>query len=572
MFGKKWKGSERKYEAVTEHNVGIRVRDGTRLNADIVRPASSEKFPAILGVHPYDPDQSPPIKAVPFFPSTAGSLKSGPEKANGPYESGDSLFYAQRGYAHIVCNVRGTGLSEGKYPFFGSEEVQDIYDAIEWIGTQEWCNGNVGMFGISYFAMMEKFVAALNPPHLKCIFAPWALSDLYRHSHYHGGILHFYVGTWRLLLSEPKFEVMTRRLLGPEGFAKAIQEALNDPELNGMPEIVEALRNPDEGTNPLIVDVVLNKLYNSFWEERTVNHAPIKVPSYIGADWAVYGIHLPGAFHSWDGINAPKKMTISPPVPLDRPLHQLQYESLRWFDYWLKGIDNGVMDTPPVNLYVMGSGEWRAAKEWPLPETVWFPFYLHENSSLSEHELRVNEGSDSYEDSPWSRGYIEYYTPRIVDATEVIGPSVLNLYASSTDEEILWLVSLRDVDSSGNEKVLTRGWLRGSHREIDESKSKPWEPYHPHNRSVPLVPNKIYEFNIAIVPTANLFKSGHKIGLRISSTDDPPSTTSESLATKHIRRQKPSRITVFHSSENPSNVVLPITRGNVIGTWVSAET
>lgn len=572
MFGTNWTGSERKYEAIFEDNVKIKVRDGTRLNAAIIRPKSSEKFPAILGIHPYDPDQSPPIKTVPFYPSTAGSLRSGPEKANGPYESGDSLFYSQRGYVHVICSVRGTGLSEGKYDFLGPQEVQDIYDVIEWIAAQPWCDGKVGMFGVSYFAITQKRVAALNPPHLKCIFAPWAYTDPYRHSHYHGGIFHFYSATWRTLIDRPKLQVLTRNRMSEQEFSKAIQEALNDTEINQIPEIVQALKNPDEGTNPIVVDVVLNKHYNSFWKERTVNHAPIKVPCYLGADWAVYGLHLPGTFSSWEEIDAPKKMTISPPVPLDRPLHQLQYESLRWFDYWLKGIENGVMKTPAVNLYVMGSGEWKSSNDWPLPETVWLPFYLHERSELSEHELRVNEGGDSYDDSPWSRGHLEYYSPRIVDATEVIGPAVLNIYASTTDVEVFWFASLRDVDPEGKEKVLTRGWLRGSHRELDKSKSKPWEPYHPHDRSVPLEPNRVYEFNIGLVPTANLFKSGHKIALKISSAEDLASTTSESLATKHIKRPKPSRITVFHSPDRPSNLVLPITRGNVIGTWVAAET
>ena len=125
---------------------------------------------------------------------------------------------------------------------------------------------------------------------------------------------------------------------------------------------------------------------------------------------------------------------------------QFQFEALRWFDHWLKGIDTGFMKEPPVKLFVMGTNQWREAEHWPLPETKWMPFYLHEDKLLSEHEHWPNEACDSFEDSPWQRGSLEYYSPSLVEDTEVIGPIVLNLYASTTDEEVLWLGSLRAID------------------------------------------------------------------------------------------------------------------------------
>ena len=227
------------------------------------------------------------------------------------------------------------------------------------------------------------------------------------------------------------------------------------------------------------------------------------------------------------------------------------------------------MSEPPVKLYVMGSGVWKESSEWPVPETKWTPFYLHEASLLSEHEFWPNEPFDSFEDSPWGRGFVEYYTPPLVEKTEVIGPVVLNLYGSSTDDEILWFVSLRDVDADMHETILTRGWLRGSHREVDESRSKPWYPYHPHTRSVPLNPKEIYEFKISLVPTANMFMEGHRIALKISSVDDPPKNTFEAIASEHVRRQKASRVAIFHDFDHPSSLLVPITSGNVIGTFMS---
>jgi predicted acyl esterase len=227
------------------------------------------------------------------------------------------------------------------------------------------------------------------------------------------------------------------------------------------------------------------------------------------------------------------------------------------------------MDEPPVRLFVMGTNQWKEANDWPLPETRWTTFFLHEDGLLSEHEHWPNEGQDSFEDSPWNRGFLEYYSPTLVEDTEVIGPIVLNLYASTTDDEILFLVSLREVDQQGKEKILTRGWLRGTHREVDPERSQPWAPFHPHRKSERLVPNKIYEFNIPLVPTANLFKAGTKIKLKITSADETPKHTFEQIAGGNIRRQSSSRITVYHNAEYFSHLLLPITRGNILGTFLS---
>jgi predicted acyl esterase len=396
------------------------------------------------------------------------------------------------------------------------------------------------MFGVSYFAVIQLFVAALNPPSLKCLFAPHAVTDYYRDQVYRGGILGYkFTQGVAKGYSNPRCELITRKKFGDEELKKRIANALEDEDITAVPGLAEILKNPDQGINPFIVDLLVNPLDGPYWEERKAKHDAIKIPAYIGGCWGNYGLHLPGAFRSWENLKVPKKMVIGPPVYFDRPLYQPQYESLRWFDYWLKGIDTGIMEEPPVRLFVMGTNKWKETTDWPLPETKWTPFYLHEDELLCEHEHWPNEGFDSFEDSPWQRGSLEYYSPTLVEDTEVIGPMALNLYASTTDNEVLWFISLREVDRQGNEKVLTRGWLRGTHREVDPKHSKPWAPFHPHTKSEPLTPGKIYEFNIAIIPTGN------------------------------IRRQSPSRITVYHDAEHPSHLLLPITSGNVLGTFIS---
>jgi hypothetical protein len=140
------------------------------------------------------------------------------------------------------------------------------------------------------------------------------------------------------------------------------------------------------------------------------------------------------SFEHWKG---PKKLSVGPPLYLDRPVYQYHYESLRWFDYWLKGIDTGIMEEPAVQLFIQNTGEWKTAQEWPLPETKWTEFYLHEEGLLFEHELLPHETSTSFRDSKQEHGSVQFISPRMVENTEICGPMVLNLYASTTDVEAL---------------------------------------------------------------------------------------------------------------------------------------
>jgi predicted acyl esterase len=360
--------------------------------------------------------------------------------------------------------------------------------------------------------------------------------------------------------------------MGERKYREAIAEALQDKDICAVPYLAEALQNPDKGNNALLIDILINTLAGPYYQERDTKYEnDIKVPAYLGACWGMYGLHLPGAFRSWERMkNAPKKLTIGPNIYLDRPLYQYHYESLRWFDYWMKGIDNGIMEEPPVRVFVMGTGEWRSADAWPLPETKWTPFYLHFNGLLSEHEFWPGEGADIFEDNKPYHGSLRYLSPPMVENTEVIGPIALNLYASSSDTEILWFASLFDVAPNGEEKLLTRGWLRGSHRATDPRYSKPWMPYHPHTGSEPLKPGQVYEFNIEIRPTACLFALGHRIGLKIGCVDDEPvRNLMDAIGAGHIWRRTPSMVTVYHDADYPSHLLVPITRGNLIGTYMS---
>lgn len=562
MLSKQWTTSKRQYQIIHERNVSIPVRAGFTLDADIVRPDSAERFPAILCLFPFD-------KAKQTKSFKPGAICS--ELVS--LEGGDINFYVRRGYVQVFVNVRGTGSSGGIYDHMSPGTIEDIYDAIEWLAVQPWCDGQVATFGTSYFAMTAKRVAMLKPPSLKTIFAPFGVTDEYRHAVYQGGIFSFrFHKYWLKSLSNVRVRQTFPDRIGRAEFDRRIKEALADPEISIQPDLVETLNAPHEGANMHIVEYILNYLDNEHYAEKAISfRQDITIPAYFGGCWGMHMLHLPGDIQSYERWSGPKKLTIGPPYYLDRPVYQYADESLRWFDYWLKGINTQIMDEAPINLFVRNTGEWKAAQEWPLPETKWTEFYLHQDGSLFEHEFYPDDDRSTFVESPRAYGALNFRTPMMVENTEVIGPLVLNFWASTTDTEVLWFVTLFQEDEAGTETILTRGWLRGSQRAVDPSKSTPWSIHHPHDRREPLKPGEIYEFNIEIVPTAVLLKAGMRLGLRIRATDQDavPNDFIDVHAYGHLWRETHQTITVYHSNSYPSHLLVPVTRGNRLGTFAS---
>ena len=571
MFGVDWACSSRRFGYVLERAVKIPMSDGTLLDADIWRPDAEGSFPAVLGYHCYEPyGQTGPIR--PTAMSTAQWKNPGQERTNASLEAGDPTFFARRGYVHVVCNVRGTGRSEGTWSFVSPQSVRDGAEVVEWIAGQEWSDGNVGMFGVSYFAMMALFVAALQPPALKAIFSPWAATDPYRDYIYRGGM---FAAGWpvgwsqtSLVYGNVRPEPYSKAALGEEEYQTRIAACLANPDIQANPALVAALQRPEEGKHPFLVDLLLHATHDAYWDERTLDPAKVTIPAYLGADWANYGLHLPGALRNWGGVQGPKKLLVGPPVYLDRPLYQLQHEAVRWFDHWLGGVDTKIMDEPPIKLFVVNKNEWVESESWPLPQTRFTPFYLHEDNLLSEHEHWSYEGSDSFEDSPWGRGALEYSTPQMVENTEIIGPVALRLYAATTGTDINWIVSLLYEDEDGVRKLVSKGWLKASHRERDETQ-KPWEPLYTHAKSEPVQPLEIVPYDIKITPIGILLPAGSRLVLRISCVDDPPNDALQLTAAGTLSRTEVSRITVFHNEDHPSSLLLPVTSGNHVNTFFS---
>ncbi|HEY1777234.1 MAG TPA: CocE/NonD family hydrolase [Solirubrobacteraceae bacterium] len=560
MFAKGWVLSRPDHQVHIDRDVRITLRDGVELDCDIFRPADGDPCPAIIGLHGY----SKAKEVTPSFPIAMGAGR------NGDVEAGDPLFYARRGYAHVIVNARGTGKSGGIYDYQGPVETADGVEVVEWAAKQPWCDGSVALAGQSYFAIMALRVAAQRPPSLKTIYAPWGRASSYR-GYYLGGILAArFLSFWPLSLANLRYESQGPGYLGHEEFQARLDAARRDRDITQHPELAAALRSQERPAHALMADFLVHPLANEqFWRDRDADVSQIEVPSLLGACWASYGLHLPGALLNYNEMTAPRKLLVGPPLYLDRPIYQLGYDHLRWFDEHLKGIDTGLMEEPAVRVFVPGKNEWLEAEEWPLPQTHWTPFNLHANGLLSEHEFFPNEGSTCFEHSYNTRGSIQFTSPKLVERTTIVGPARLELYASCTDEEVLWFVSLWDVSENEEPRILTRGWLRATLAFVDQDHSTPWEAHHPYSARRPVARGEVCRYDINLSALSYSFAPGHRIALKISCSDDEPTRGPHGMGTGRVTRTEPAWITVEHNFEHPSCVYLPVVEGNVIGTFMS---
>jgi len=467
------------YSIFSETALRLRMQDGVELAYDVHRPfAPQEKFPALLSWSPY---------------TRQLQLTTAPLGQN---EAGLTEFWVPRGYVQVIADVRGSNDSDGAWDHWGPQEAADLKEMIEFIAGQPWCNGKVGMVGCSYFAMSQLLGAEQQPEGLAAIFPYDAMTDLYRDAYYTGGIFTNWARFW---FSSVTFLNHTGgRVKDLSGFNNHFSRILS-------------------GADPFDCD---------YFQERSSwpNLDKIEIPTYFGCDWRFYGLHLRGAFSGWEGISpkAPKKMFIGPQPEPRRPFAAYHFEALRWYDHYLKGMDTGIWDSAPINLWIQGENTWRGEKEWPIARTEWKELYL------SGDELTENAGASSEQSYTMTPGTLEARRgePKLVwrsepmsKPTEITGPMVLNLKATSDQDDTDWFVFVKDESPDGTQRVLTRGQLRASHRATDPEKSRSWQPWHPHDRRDPITPDEATDYAIEIIPTCNLFLEGHRLRLELSSCD-----------------------------------------------------
>ncbi|HEU4751338.1 MAG TPA: CocE/NonD family hydrolase, partial [Acidimicrobiia bacterium] len=435
------------------------------------------------------------------------------------WEVVDPERWVPHGYVVVRVDSRGAGWSPGYLYPRSPMEFEDICSSIEWAGTQEWSSGKVGVAGISYYAVMGWAAAARQPEHLAALIAWEGFNDQYRDAFYHGGILSEFTRRWQPNQINPiQYGRGERAPINPNtGQSVAGPETLSEEEL---------ARNRSD----YYAQIKEHPLYDEWHRARAIDLSRIEVPLLSAANWGGQGIHPRGNFNGYVHAASEDKW-----LEAHGDTHWTHFYSAygrdvqkRFFDHFLKGIDNGWEDTPSVQLNIRRPDEqfeWRGENEWPLARTRWTKYYLHADLGLSPD---VPTDVDRLEYQALGDG-LRFITAPFADETEFTGPLAARLWISSstTDADLFLIVQLfdpkgREVTFEGStdpNTPIANGWLRASHRAIDPERSTPWQPYHPHDRVEPLTPGEIYPVDIELVPTCIVVPSAYRLGLWVRGRD-----------------------------------------------------
>jgi uncharacterized protein len=550
-------------------DVKVPMRDGVKLSVNIFLPDTEGRFPVVFERMPYGDSGR-----------TAGE------------------FYARRGYAFVMQDCRGRHDSDGEfYPF--RDDTPDGLDSLDWICAQPWSNGRVGMFGPSYLGGVQWAVAGERHPALQAIVPNVIPCDFWKSGYWRNGAFSLALNAlWTCL------EIASRTSdLG----------MIPSYDLNKFFRHLPLRTLDSHAGRPCEFwqDFLEHSQYDDYWQRMNVIHGrfdQVAVPAYIMCGWYDY---YPGeSFDAFMGMRTQARgkareqsrvimgpwshlISRSPELgEVDFGLHSLldiDALALRWFDCLLKDMDTGVLDEPPVTLFVMGINEWRHENEWPLARTRFTDYYLHSSGAASTDPedgcLRTDTPADQPPDhyvydpedpvptvggnhsicwadafhviqpGPFNQQSVEqrhdvltYTTPPMETDMEVTGPIVLHLYAATDACDTDWTAKLVDVHPDQRAINLTEGNVRARFRESV------------HEPPQLLEPDKVYAYRIEIQPTSNVFLKGHRIRLEISSSNFPlwdrnPNTGHKQGQDAELRI---ARQTVYHGPQHPSRIVLPV--------------
>jgi len=563
--------SEAIYEYRILRDVGVTMRDGIRLSANIFLPKAEGRFPVIFQRMPY-----------------------------GMSGNGCGQFYAQRGYAYVIQDCRGRYDSEGEfYPF--QDDGRDGYDSLDWICAQSWSNGRVGMFGPSYLGAVQWLLAVEKHPALQAIVPNVIPGDFWRNGYWKSGAFSLALNSLWLCM-----EISGRT---------SDLNLIPAYDLNAFFRHLPLMTLDEEAGRPCQFwkDFLKNNRYGEYWKSFGIHHRyeQIEVPSFIMGGWYDY---YPGeAFRCFNGLiensvdeelKKRRKVIIGPwqhLISRSTQLGEIDFGkescldidslALRWFDCLLKDMNTGILEEPPVSIFVMGINKWRHEKEWPLARTKYVDYYLHSNGSAGTDEndgilgVEQSEGAPDkyiydpndpvptlggnnsicYGDAhhiiapgPFDQQKVEarndvlvYTSSPIKEDLEVTGPIQLTLYTATDAPDTDWTAKLVDVFPDGRAINLSEGIIRAKFRESIYEEPKLLEP------------NKIYEYNIEMQPTSNVFLKGHRIRLDVTSSNFP--LWDRNLNTGHETgvdaEMRIAHQTVYHSQKYPSHITLPVIPG-----------
>ena len=582
-FGQYRGYSEAAYDGTRRKSFYLRMADGTRLAYELILPtkegkAASGRLPVLFKYTPY-------LRTWTIFDQNGKSLVSDFIQLSWMertymrlryWLSKDGRYFdplartrwleglVKHGYAVVIVERPGTGASFGVFdPSFeaNAKEVDEIFD---WIAAQPWSNGKIGMFGDSFQAMVQFAAASTGNPHLKAIFPASSPLEMYDAIEYRGGVYNKAFSTFFAGAADHLESLVTPVDTDRQGMllGQALEQRrnatlkervdLSNPQYAFRDSVTAAGKLPWKGAS----------LYPFI--ER-INRAG--VPVYMSTGW--YDIFTGDMFYWYDSLTVPKRLTVRPldHTGMDKTAKDLDYaaEAQRWFDYWLKGIPNGIMSEPPVHYYRVGAPKdeaWQAAAQWPPTADRRTPFYFASGNgqpaasandgALSREAPAAGIASDVYtvdytttsgKQSRWTavnfpHDYgdmrandaraLTYTTPPLDRATEITGHPVARLWFESNASELDAFVYLEEVESGGASRYITEGTLRASHRALAEPPFKNLGlPFHSHYRSdlAPMPAGQPIELVFALLPASHVFAKGSSIRIAVAFADADNFTT-----------------------------------------------
>lgn len=475
-------------DILLDRDVAITLRDGTKIYADVFRPVKEGKYPAIMAWSPYGKEiGGQMLDDVPCRAGVPITATSGLERFEGP----DPAYWVNQGYAIINPDKRGAYSSEGNINYWGKQDSEDGSDTIEWIAKQPWSNGNVGMSGNSWLTVSQWFIASEQPPHLKAI-APW------------------------------------------EGFCDHFHEAGNRGGIPG-PEFPEMINETFASKNGLLENqprmIVDYPFMNDYWADKRVQLDKIHIPAYVVASYT-NDVHTHGTFAGFRGIASKDKwLRVHDTQEWFDYYTPANVDDLRkFFDHYLKGIDNNWQKTSRVRLSVLDPGGKdiinRPENEFPLARTTYQKLYLNGNHQLLL-EAPSTETILSYPTS--SAASQESFIYTFDKDTEITGYMKLHLWveaAGANDMDLAVSVEKlgqdgQPISSMPSGSIKATGQLRVSQRSLDEKKSTKSEPYLKNTSADFLHPGQIVPVEISIWPMGMIYHKGESLRLTIGTYKAP---------------------------------------------------
>ena len=527
--------SEPQYTGWETTSQYVAMRDGTKIAVDVYRPTGGPegKLPAVLIMTPY---HRASVKE-----GEVQDLMTNPES---PYRT-----IVSYGYAIVCADIRGTGASFGtRFGIFSPVEVQDGSDLVDWIASQDWCDGNVGMMGQSYLAIIQYMNASNRNPHLKCIIPRYSALDLYDFV-YPGGILDFnFVQVYDIAMkllngnkTAPTVDIYPSKPVDEDTDGSMLAAATKEHEANS-----DLVTLADQ---MLFRDSLVDTPYGTPMGYPTASPSghleeieASGVAIYNMGGWKdCYSI----ATISFQETLGNESKTLIGDYDHTQGFDAFDIECVRFFDRYLKGIQNGIDEEPPFYLYTTGREEWRFAEEWPLPEQRMTPYYLDAGGVLSESKPSSG-GTESYpvdyttssgEKTRWlamtgepsvyedrageDEKCLTFTTEPLEEDLEVTGHPVLHLFVSSSASDGDFFAYLEDMDAEGHAQYKSEGQLRASLRKLGTRPWKPELPYHPCNQAdvQPLAPGETVDLVFDLFPISHLFKEGHRIRVSLAGAD-----------------------------------------------------